>query len=119
MTQRRYSKESIYTDCCERLYPSVLILRSIEPNMLILDVQQVNMLDALQVMTHSQAYRMSGTDLYNFAYFVNGDEDALDKLKDPSAAKLQRKRTTLPVMQLNGWLKSIASNTQYTQIPHS
>jgi hypothetical protein len=58
---------------------------------------------------------MSGTDLYNFAYFVNGNDEAMNKLKDPSAAKAMRQRTFLPLMQLNGWLKSIASNHQYTQ----
>ena len=39
----------------------------------------------------------------------------MNKLKDPSAAKAMRQRTNLPLMQLNGWLKSIASSHQYTQ----
>jgi hypothetical protein len=107
-------KSLTYTDCCERLYLSVLILEALNQYAYFRRTASEYARRTTGYDTF-KAYRMSGTDLYNFAYFVNGDEDALDKLKDPSAAKLQRKRTTLPVMQLNGWLKSIASNTQYTQ----
>ena len=38
-------------------------------------------------------FRMSGTDLYNFIYFVVGDKDAPDKLKDPGAAYALRRTT--------------------------
>ena len=32
-------------------------------------------------------FRMTATDSYNFIYFVDGDEKALDKLKDPLVLK--------------------------------
>jgi hypothetical protein len=57
-----------------------------------------------------------GTDLYNFAYFVSGPDEAQDKLKDPGAAKQMKLRTTLPKMQLNGYLMKMKSAQPYTPI---
>jgi len=107
-------KSLTYTDCCERLYLSVLILEALNQYAYFRRTAGEYAKRTTGYDTF-KAYRMSGTDLYNFAYFVNGDDDAMNKLKDPSAAKAMRQRTFLPLMQLNGWLKSIASNHQYTQ----
>ena len=115
MTRQAGTVKSLtYTDCCERLYLSVLVLEALNQYAYFRRsageyARRTTGYDTFK------AYRMSGTDLYNFAYFVNGDDDAMNKLKDPSAAKAMRQRTFLPLMQLNGWLKSIASNHQYTQ----
>ena len=49
---------------------------------------------------------MNGTDLYNFAYFISGPDEAQEKLKDPGAAKALKQRITLSKMQLNGYSKS-------------
>jgi hypothetical protein len=57
---------------------------------------------------------MSGTDLYNFIYFVNGDEKALNKLKDPGAAAQMRRRTTLPTMVVNRYLAKLANGSNIT-----
>ena len=107
-------KSLTYTDCCERLYLSVLILEALNQYAYFRRTASEYAKRTTGYETF-KAYRMSGTDLYNLAYFVNGDEDAMNKLKDPSAAKAMRQRTNLPLMQLNGWLKSIASSHQYTQ----
>mgnify|MGYP007047352137 FL=1 len=107
-------KSLTYTDCCERLYLSVLILEALNQYAYFRRTASEYAKRTTGYDTF-KAYRMSGTDLYNLAYFVNGDEDAMNKLKDPSAAKAMRQRTNLPLMQLNGWLKSIASSHQYTQ----
>jgi len=115
MTRQAGTVKSLtYTDCCERLYLSVLVLEALNQYAYFRRsageyARRTTGYDTFK------AYRMSGTDLYNFAYFVNGDDNAMNKLKDPSAAKAMRQRTFLPLMQLNGWLKSIASNHQYTQ----
>ena len=53
--------------------------------------------------------------MYNFIYFVDGDEKAQDKLKDPGAAKAMRQRTYLPTSQLNGYLTAIASGNEPSQ----
>jgi hypothetical protein len=107
-------KSLTYTDCCERLYLSVLILEALNQYAYFRRTAGEYARRTTGYDTF-KAYRMSGTDLYNFAYFVNGTDEAMNKLKDPSAAKAMRQRTFLPLMQLNGWLKSIASNHQYTQ----
>lgn len=107
-------KNLTYTDCCERLYLSVLILEALNQYAYFRRTAGEYARRTTGYDTF-KAYRMSGTDLYNFAYFVNGTDEAMNKLKDPSAAKAMRQRTFLPLMQLNGWLKSISSNHQYTQ----
>jgi len=107
-------KSLTYTDCCERLYLSVLILQALNQYAYFRNSAREYARRTTGYDTF-KAYRMSGTDLYNLAYFVNGDDMILDKLKDPSAAKRAAKNVTLPLMQLNGWLKSIASGTTYSQ----
>ena len=102
-----------YTDCCERLYLSLLILE-------ILRKFPVSSGAAKQYAQNTGKYagfnmfRMSGTDLYNFIYFVNGDEKALNKLKDPGAAAQMRKRTTLPTMVVNRYLAKLANGSNIT-----
>ena len=102
-----------YTDCCERLYLSLLILE-------ILRKFPVSSRSAKQYAQNTGKYagfnmfRMSGTDLYNFIYFVNGDEKALNKLKDPGAAAQMRRRTTLPTMVVNRYLAKLANGSNIT-----
>jgi hypothetical protein len=102
-----------YTDCCERLYLSLLILE-------LLRQFPTSTNAAKQYAQNTGKYagfnmfRMSGTDLYNFIYFVNGDEKALNKLKDPGAAAQMRKRTTLPTMVVNRYLAKLANGSNIT-----
>jgi len=102
-----------YTDCCERLYLSLLILE-------VLRKFPTSANAAKQYAQNTGKYagfnmfRMSGTDLYNFIYFVNGDEKALNKLKDPGAAAQMRKRTTLPTMVVNRYLAKLANGSNIT-----
>ena len=102
-----------YTDCCERLYLSLLIL----------EVLRKFPTSASAAKKYAQntgkyagfnMFRMSGTDLYNFIYFVNGDEKALNKLKDPGAAAQMRRRTTLPTMVVNRYLAKLANGSNIT-----
>ena len=102
-----------YTECCERLYLSLLILE-------LLRKFPTSANAAKQYAQNTGKYagfnmfRMSGTDLYNFIYFVNGDEKALNKLKDPGAAAQMRKRTTLPTMVVNRYLAKLANGSNIT-----
>jgi hypothetical protein len=59
-------------------------------------------------------FRMYATDLYNFAYFVQGDTEALAKLKDPKSATAMRLRTTLPAMAFNRYLIALSSGRTST-----
>jgi hypothetical protein len=104
-----------YTDCTERLYLSLLVLELLR--------QYENYKPAAQryakkttVYTGYDRFSMSSTDLYNFIYFVTGDKEAIDKLKDPEAAWEQREQTTLPTMAVNRYLTKIANNTTPEQV---
>ena len=100
-----------YTDCCERLYLTMLVLDLLRnyPTF-------TNTVRAYAKKTSGyesyRYFRSQGTDLYNFIYYVTGDEKALGKLKDPGAAKQKRKTVTLPTMQLNGFITKLSYGQQ-------
>ena len=56
-------------------------------------------------------FRMSATDLYNFVYFIIGDEDALNKLKDPGAASRMRSSTQFPTLAFNRYVTKLSTGT--------
>ena len=64
-------KSLTYTDCRERLYLSVLILEALYQYAYFRRTASEYAIRTTGYDTF-KAYRMSGTDLYNFAYFVNG-----------------------------------------------
>lgn len=99
-----------YTDCCERLYLSLLILELLRKFPTSSPAARRYAQDSGKYAGFDM-FRMAGTDLYNFIYFVNGDERALSKLKDPGAAAQMRKRTTLPTMAVNRYLAKLANGT--------
>jgi len=108
MTRNSNNQKSLtYTDCCERLFLSVLILEALNNFSGFKSNVKSYASRTVRYPNYNQ-FRMSATDLYNFIYFVDGDEDALNKLKDPGAAKLARQKVSLPTMQLNGYLHNLA-----------
>ena len=102
-----------YTDCTERLYLTVLILELLSKYKTYKHFARAY---AKNTTTYSsyRNFRMNGTDLYNFIYFVTGDARAMNKLKDPKSAMAKRKATTFPTMALNRYLSKIASRSQST-----
>jgi len=94
-----------YTDCAERLYLTLLIL------------QLLNQYPTYRQLAYKYArdtkhsnydrFRMYSTDLYNFVYFVTGDDEALNKLKDPESAKAMRKKSSFPTMAFNRYLSEL------------
>ena len=99
-----------YTDCCERLYLSMLVLELLRQFPQFRGTVK-EYAKRTSGYTNYNIFRMSGTDLYNFVYFVVGDDKALDKLKDPAAAKKIRQNTHFPVMGFNRYV-SLLSNAQ-------
>jgi|TARA_A100001388_G_scaffold87691_1_gene63407 hypothetical protein len=99
-------KTLTYTDCCERAYLTMLIMEVLRrfPNTAPYAHGYAKKTSGYDNYKH---FRMSGTDLYNFVYFIVGDEDALDKLKDPGAAKTLRKRTYFPTMAFNRYVQTM------------
>lgn len=108
LTRTGNTRTLTYQDCCERLYLTLLILqllynyKSFKP--------AVRNYATKTTGRDYGNFAPSGTDLYNYIYFVTGDESAQDKLKDPGAAKRARQNTTLPLNRLNGYLKQLATS---------
>lgn len=100
-----------YTDCCERLYLTVLTLELLRQYPTFTNTVKVYAKKTSGYESYKY-FRSNGTDLYNFIYYVNGDDKALNKLKDPGAAKRKRKSVTLPTMQLNGYITKLSYGTQ-------
>ena len=103
-----------YTDCCERLYLSMLSLELLRrfPGSLPTARGYARRTTSYGPFNY---FRMTATDLYNFIYFVDGDEKALDKLKDPASAKMQRARTRPTIMAMNRYLYAVANNSAVNQ----
>ena len=99
-------KTLTYTDCCERAYLTMLIMEVLRkfPNMAAYAHGYAKKTSGHDNYNH---FRMSGTDLYNFIYFIVGDKDALDKLKDPGAASIMRKSTQFPLMAFNRYVSKL------------
>ena len=108
-------KSLTYTDCCERLFLTVLTLELMDKYPSFRGAAREYARRTTGYDTFA-AYRMNGTDLYNFAYFVSGPDEAQAKLKDPEAAKAMKQRTTLPKMQLSGYLRARATGIAYRSI---
>ena len=99
-------KSLTYTDCCERAYLTMLIMEVLRkfPNTAAYAHGYAKKTAGHDNYKH---FRMSGTDLYNFIYFIVGDKEALDKLKDPGAATLMRSRTQFPLMAFNRYVSQL------------
>ena len=98
-----------YTDCCERLYLTLLILDLLYK---FLQFAPISAGYAAKTTQHTnyQHFRMHGTDLYNLIHFVDGDDEAMKKLKSYENARAIRSKTHLPVLGLNRWLLSVKNN---------
>ena len=105
-------KQLTFTDCCERLFLTMLILELLDKYPSFRGATREYARRSSLYDTFN-SYRMNGTDLYNFAYFISGPDEAQEKLKDPGAAKALKQRITLPKMQLNGYLRARASGYAY------
>lgn len=94
-----------YTDCSERLYITLLILQLLNQYPTYRQLASRYAKDTKH--SNYNRFRMYSTDLYNFVYFVTGDDEALNKLKDPEGAKKIRKNITFPVMGFNRFLTEL------------
>ena len=81
-----------YTDCCERLYLSLLVVDLLRRFPKYFRSAQ-NYSHLTTRYPNYKSFKLSGSDLYNFMYFVDGDGSAQDKLKNPGAAKKMRSIT--------------------------
>ena len=94
-----------FTDCAERLYLTLLIMQLL--NQYPTYRQLASKYSRETKHSNYDRFRMYSTDLYNFVYFVTGDDEALDKLKDPDSAKAMRKKSRFPTMAFNRYLSAL------------
>jgi len=101
------SQRLTYTDCGERMYLMLLVFETMRNYP---DFKGYVQRYAKKTIGFDlyKFYRIMGTDLYNFIYFLVGDDSAQDKLKDPDKAKLLKKNTKLPIAAINRYLRALA-----------
>ena len=109
------AKKLTYTDCGERMYLTLLALETMRQYP---DFQGCVKRYAKKTAGFEQykMYRIMGTDLYNFTYFLVGSSTAQDKLKDPEAAKRMRATTKLPTAAINRYINAIAQGKTPVQV---
>lgn len=109
------SKKLTYTDCGERAYLTLLALETMRqyPDFKGYVQRYAKKTSGFELY---KFYRIMGTDLYNFIYFLVGDNSAQDKLKDPGAAKKLKKSTNFPTAAVNRYINALAQNKSPTAI---
>jgi hypothetical protein len=109
------AKKLTYTDCGERMYLTLLALETMRQYP---DFKAYVQRYAKKTAGFEQykMYRIMGTDLYNFTYFLVGDSGAQDKLKDPESAKRMRASTKLPTSAINRYINTIAQGKTPVQV---
>lgn len=109
------AKKLTYTDCGERMYLTLLALETMRnyPDFKGYVERYCKKTAGFELY---KTYRIMGTDLYNFIYFLVGDAGAQNKLKDPEAAKRLRATTKLPTASINRYINAIAQGKQPAQI---
>jgi hypothetical protein len=108
------SQKLTYTDCGERTYLTLLTLETMR--------QYPDFKGYVQRYCKKTAgfelykyYRIMGTDLYNFIYFLVGD-GAQKKLKDPEAALRLKEKTKFPTLAVNRYINALARGVDPTQV---
>lgn len=109
------AKKLTYTDCGERMYLTLLALETMRqyPDFRAYVQRYAKKTAGFELY---KMYRIMGTDLYNFIYFLVGDSSAQDKLKDPDGAKRMRASTKLPTSAINRYINAIAQGKQPVQV---
>lgn len=109
------TKKLSYTDCCERAYLCLLILETLRKFPRYSDKAKLYAKNTTRY-TGYDYFRSTASDLYNFIYFIVGDEKAMEKLREPDDARELRNKTVFPQMRVNGYLNSIAIGSKPRQV---
>ena len=109
------SQKLTYTDCGERMYLTLLALETMRqyPDFKAYVQRYCKKTAGFELYKY---YRVMGTDLYNFTYFLVGNGPAQDKLKDPEAAKRMRATTKIPLPAINRYINSLAQGKTPVQV---
>jgi len=109
------AKKLTYTDCGERMYLTLLALETMRqyPDFKAYVQRYAKKTSGFELYKY---YRIMGTDLYNFTYFLVGTDGAQDKLKDPVAAKKLRATTKIPTAAINRYINAVALGKNPVQV---
>ena len=102
------SKKLTYSDCCERLYLTLLMLETMRQFPDFKNTVQKYAKKTVGFETY-RYYRIMGTALYNFIYFIVGGDSAQNKLKDPKSAIEMKNNSRIPVNDINRYIRSLAN----------
>lgn len=103
-----------YTDCIERLYITLLCLEIMRHFTQHTDYVKRYASKTTRKSATYDTFSIFSSDLYNLIYFVEGSDEAINKLKDPGAAKKLSQTVTLPKMSLNRYLTQLAHDAKPT-----
>ena len=108
------SRKLSYADCGERMYLTLLALETMR--------QYSDHKGSVQRYCKKTSgfelykyYRIMGTDLYNFLYFLVGSQD---KLKDPEAARATaaKIKRSIPIMDINRHIQALGRGAEPTLV---
>ena len=107
------SRKLTYSDCMERLYLSLLVLETLRqfPEFRVFVKTYTTKTAGFELYKY---YRIMGTDLYNFVYFLVGPTSAQSKLKDPGAAAKLKKEIRVPTSDINRYINSLKNGKEPT-----
>lgn len=108
------SRTLSYADCGERMYLTLLVLETMRqyPEFNGVVQRYAKKTSGFELYKY---YRIMGTDLYNFLYFLVGSQD---KLKDPEAAKAtaQKLKRKIPILDINRHIQALGQGKNPTLI---
>lgn len=103
------SKKLSYSDCLERTYLLLLTLEVMRKYPEFQDNVNKYCKKTSGFETYKY-YRTMGTDLYNFLYFIVGDDSAQKRLKDPEGAIKVKNSIRIPISDINRYIQAIGTN---------
>src|SRR5210317_1738406 len=102
LTEARMTRNSnnqrmlTYNDCKERAYLILLMMQVMRHYRSYRDTVGAYAHKTVMYRDYDRL-RVDGSDLYNLFYFITGDKDALNKLKNPGAAETERRNVLISV----------------------
>lgn len=111
MTRDESNQKTLtYNDCCEKFYLIMLVLEMMRE--MPYSTHFVQNYCRRTKYDNFKHFKISGTDAYNLLYFLNGDEHALGKLKDPEAAQRAQASTALPLPDVIDYFAKVANGNR-------
>jgi len=103
-------KSLTYTDCRERVYLIMLVLEMLRHSRKF-SAWTSAYCKQTKGFEEYKIFRLNGTDLYNFLYFILSD-DGVEKLKDPGSARKMKQNTTLPLRELHNYIRTLSQGKE-------